>query len=71
MQYLYDKGVSKKTIARKLSSVRSFYNYLYEQIKGEQYNSYKIIDGTICLCVPIPTAEQTKYPINMKRKLEK
>lgn len=31
MYYLYDKGVSKKTIARKLSSLRSFYNYLYKK----------------------------------------
>ena len=31
MQYLYDKNVSKKTIARKLSSLRSFYNYLYKK----------------------------------------
>ena len=38
MQYLYDKGVSKKTIARKLSSVRSFYNYLYK--KGIVSNNY-------------------------------
>ena len=30
MQYLYDKGVCKKTISRRLSSLRSFYNYLYK-----------------------------------------
>ena len=30
MQYLYDNDVSKKTIARRLSSIRSFYNYLYK-----------------------------------------
>lgn len=29
MQYLYDKKVSKATISRRLSSLRSFYNYLY------------------------------------------
>lgn len=29
MQYLYGKDVSKSTISRKLSSLRSFYNYLY------------------------------------------
>ena len=50
--------------------INSFYNYLYEQIKGEQYNSYKIIDGTTCLCVPIPTAEQTKYPISADKKAD-
>ena len=30
MQYLYDKQVSRSTISRKLSSLRSFYNYLYK-----------------------------------------
>ena len=28
MQYLYDKNISKATISRRLSSLRSFYNYL-------------------------------------------
>ena len=31
MYYLYDLGVSKKTIARKLSSLRNFYNFLYKK----------------------------------------
>lgn len=29
MQYLYDKNLSRVTIGRRLSSLRSFYNYLY------------------------------------------
>lgn len=29
LQYLYDRDVSKATISRKLSSLRSFYSYLY------------------------------------------
>lgn len=29
MQYLYDSNLSKSTISRRLSSLRSFYNYLY------------------------------------------
>ena len=29
MQYLYDKNVSRATISRRLSSLRSFYNYMY------------------------------------------
>ena len=33
MQYLYDKNISKATISRRLSSLRSFYNYLYEEGK--------------------------------------
>ena len=31
MQYLYDKNASKATISRKLSSLRTFYNYLYKK----------------------------------------
>ena len=31
MKYLYDKNMSKATISRKLSSLRSFYNYLYKK----------------------------------------
>lgn len=50
--------------------INTFYNYLYEQIKGEGYNSYKIIDATNCLCVPIPEAEQTKYPISIDKQAE-
>ena len=50
--------------------INTFYNYLYEQIKGEGYNSYKIIDGTNSLCVPIPEAEQTKYPISVDKQPE-
>ena len=30
MKYLYDKNISKSSISRKLSSLRSFYNYLYK-----------------------------------------
>ena len=38
MQYLYDRNVSKATISRKLSSLRSFYNYLYNNnIVGKNY----------------------------------
>ena len=33
MQYLYDNNVSKATISRRLSSLRSFYNYLYKNGK--------------------------------------
>ena len=29
MQYIYDKNVSRATISRRLSSLRSFYNYMY------------------------------------------
>ena len=36
MQYLYDKDVSKSTISRRLSSLRSFYNYLYKNGKVEK-----------------------------------
>jgi len=36
MQYLFDKKVSKATISRRLSSLRSFYNYLYNNCLVEK-----------------------------------
>lgn len=50
--------------------INSFYNYLYEQIKGEAYNTIKLVDASNSLCLPIPTAEQTKYPISASKKAE-
>ena len=50
--------------------INSFYNYLYEQIKGEAYNTIKLVDATNSLCLPIPTAEQSKYPISASKKAE-
>lgn len=50
--------------------INSFYNYLYEQIKGETYNTIKLVDATNSLCLPIPTAEQNKYPISASKKAE-
>lgn len=50
--------------------INSFYNYLYEQIKGESFNSVKLIDGTNSLCLPIPTAEQVNYPISASKKAD-
>lgn len=50
--------------------INSFYNYLYEQVKGVGYNKSKIVDGTSCLCVPIPTELQKNYPIDSSKKSE-
>ena len=50
--------------------INSFYNYLYEQIKGESYNVAKIIDGSTALCLPIPTSQQKNYPISASKKAE-
>lgn len=50
--------------------INSFYNYLYEQIKGEQYNTTKLIDASSCLCLPIPTALQPNYPISPSKQSE-
>lgn len=50
--------------------INSFYNYLYEQIKGEQYNTTKLIDTSSCLCLPIPTALQPNYPISPSKQAE-
>lgn len=52
------------------TKINSFYNYLYEQIKGEQYNTTKLIDASSCLCLPIPTALQPKYPISPSKQAE-
>lgn len=50
--------------------INSFYNYLYNQIKGESYNSTKIIDGSNSLCLPIPASQQRNYPISASKKAE-
>ena len=52
------------------TKINSFYNYLYEQIKGQSYNSNKLIDASSCLCVPIPTALQPNYPISPSKQVE-
>ena len=42
LKYLYDNNVSKSSIARKLSSLRSFYNYLVKkEVVGDNY--FKLI----------------------------
>ena len=50
--------------------INSFYNYLYQQIKGESYNTTKIIDGSTALCLPIPASQQRNYPISASKKAE-
>ena len=52
------------------TKINSFYNYLYEQIKGQSYNTNKLIDASSCLCVPIPTALQPNYPISPSKQVE-
>lgn len=50
--------------------INSFYNYLYEQIKGQNYDSTKLIDATTSLCLPIPSALQQNYPISIDKQVE-
>ena len=50
--------------------INSFYNYLYEQIKGTSYGTTKLIDCTNSLCLPIPAALQSSYPISADKKAE-
>lgn len=50
--------------------INTFYNYLFEQTRGEKYNTTKLIDATQCLCVPIPNDEKTKYPIPASKQAE-
>lgn len=52
------------------AKINSFYNYLYEQIQGTQYNSTKLIDANSVLCVPIAESLQSKYPIPASKKEE-
>ena len=50
--------------------INSFYNYLYAPIKGEGYNTTKLIDASNSLCLPIPDALQINYPISASKKAE-
>lgn len=52
------------------AKINSFYNYLYQQIRGTQYNSTKLIDANSVLCVPIAESLQSKYPIPASKKAE-
>ena len=51
-------------------AINTFYNYLYEQIKGKAYNTVNVVDATNSWCVPIPTAEQENYPIPEDKRAE-
>ncbi len=50
------------------TKINSFYNYLYEQIKGQSYDTSKLIDATDCLCLPIPKDIQSNYSISVDKK---
>ena len=50
MQYMYDKNVSRSTISRRLSSLRSFYNYMYN-------NGY--VDKNYFLLIKNPKKEKS------------
>lgn len=52
------------------AKINSFYNYLYEQVKGQSYGITKLIDGSNCLCLPIPDSLQKNYPISANKKTE-
>ncbi|MCI7003481.1 MAG: hypothetical protein MR904_03970 [Clostridia bacterium] len=53
-----------------LVKINSFYNYLYEQMKGFPYNTSKLIDCANCLCLPIPDTLKQNYPISPSKKAE-
>lgn len=53
-----------------LVKINSFYNYLYEQVKGIEYNSIKMVDATNALCLPIPVEEQKNYPVSSEFKTQ-
>ena len=52
------------------TKINSFYNYLYQEIRGEQYNSTKLVDANSVLCLPIDESIQSKYPIPENKKAE-
>ena len=52
------------------AKINSFYNYLYQEIQGTQYNSTKLIDANSVLCVPVAESLQSKYPIPENKKAE-
>ena len=52
------------------SKINTFYNYLYQQVKGQPYNTKKLIDASSCLCVPIPEDIQQNYPISASNKAD-
>ena len=51
-------------------SINTFYNYLYEQIKGIGTSGFKNIDVTSLTCVPIPNELQSNYPISADKEAE-
>lgn len=53
-----------------LVKINSFYNYLYEQVKGFPYNTSKLIDCSNCLCLPIPNTLKQNYPISPSKKAD-
>lgn len=50
--------------------INTFYNYLYENVKGKNYNTSYTVDATNSLCVPIPVELQSKYPISQDKKAD-
>lgn len=52
---------TKETASR---DINTFYNYLYDQIKGNNYGQSKLIDCTGLMCVPIPEELQSNYPVS-------
>ena len=51
-------------------AINTFYNYLWEQIKGVEINGIKNIDVTSLTCYPIPTELQSQYPIPQAKQEE-
>lgn len=56
---------TKDTASR---DINTFYNYLYDQIKGNDYGQSKLIDCTGLMCVPIPEDLQKNYPVSEEFK---
>lgn len=52
------------------AKINSFYNYLYEQIKGQDYGATKLVGCNSSLCVVVPDNLRQNYPIPADKKSE-
>lgn len=48
----------------KMTIVNTFYNYIWEQMQGVDYNKSKIVDVSNLTCVVIPEIERSNYPVS-------
>lgn len=52
------------------AKINTFYNYLYEQIKGQSYGATKLVGCNSTMCVVVPEGLRQNYPIPEGKKSE-